>query len=279
MKQKLLTTALLILSAPLFAADLHVPQTVISGQPLKIENVPGETMYLFGPNVAEKRKVSAGDIEIPGDILRAAGRYTVVIGDRSASFFVTNGAVESIAFLARPSRVPAAAPGTVTGTAFLFDQNNNLVLQPAPVKFELAVAGDSTITRETMSTSGVASIKLDSGRKEGAAQFSASSGGVLVKRVVQQVAADPCNLRMHASRGAGGKVVVETAPVRDCSGNSVPDGTIVTFTSIDSQGRSTVDARIRRGIAKAEFPAAQNAMLSVAAGVVIGNEIRWAGGQ
>ncbi len=53
----------------------------------------------------------------------------------------------------------------------------------------------------------------------------------------------------------------------------------MTFTSVDGSGRSTVDARIKRGIAQAELPAARQATISVAAGVVIGNEIRWGGGQ
>jgi hypothetical protein len=53
----------------------------------------------------------------------------------------------------------------------------------------------------------------------------------------------------------------------------------VTFTSVDENGRSTVDARIKRGIAQAELPASQQATISVAAGVVIGNEIRWGGKQ
>ena len=73
-------------------------------------------------------------------------------------------------------------------------------------------------------------------------------------------------------------IVVETDPIRDCSGNAVPDGTIVTFTETDSRGLSTVDARVKRGIARAELPLSENATISVAAGVVLGNEvhIRWA---
>ncbi len=75
-----------------------------------------------------------------------------------------------------------------------------------------------------------------------------------MRRVVQQVAADPCSIRMKASRAPDGNILVETAPIQDCSGNAVPDGTIVTFTSVDEAGRSTVDARIKRGFARAELP-------------------------
>ena len=74
-------------------------------------------------------------------------------------------------------------------------------------------------------------------------------------------------------------IVVETEPVKDCSGNSLPDGTIVTFTEVDSAGRSTVDARIKRDIARAELPLSDNAAISVASGVVLGNELHMGSGK
>jgi hypothetical protein len=100
-----------------------------------------------------------------------------------------------------------------------------------------------------------------------------------VKRVVQQVAADPCerNLRMHVARRSGDRIIVETDPIRDCSGNPVPDGTIVTFIQTDKTGKSTVDSRIKKGFARAELPASDNATITVAAGVVLGNELHVGG--
>ena len=95
-----------------------------------------------------------------------------------------------------------------------------------------------------------------------------------VRRVVQEVAADPCSIHMSAQREQNG-ILVKTDPIRDCAGNPVPDGTIVTFTSTDAQGKSTVDARIKRGLAQAQLPASQDATISVASGVVVGNEIKW----
>jgi hypothetical protein len=118
---------------------------------------------------------------------------------------------------------------------------------------------------------------MDSGKRAGAAQFTASANDASVQRVVQETASDPCTIRMKAQAAKNGNILVETDPVRDCAGNPVPDGTIVTFTSTDKSGRSTVDARIKRGIAQAELPAAESATLSVAAGVVLGNEIHWGG--
>jgi hypothetical protein len=76
---------------------------------------------------------------------------------------------------------------------------------------------------------------------------------------------------------ANNRVVVETDPVRDCSGNPVPDGTIVTFIQTEKSGKSTVDARIKKGTARAELPASDNATITVAAGVVLGNELHVGG--
>src|SRR4051812_2821326 len=195
-----LTLAALVTAGSAFAADLGVPEKVTAGQPLTINGAPSGTLYLFGPNVAIKKKISGGSAQIEGENLKAAGRYTVTIDGNSATFFVTADKTDSIAFLARPSRVPAAAPGAVSGTAFVFDKYNNLVLTPTPVKFDLAVEGAPSVSRESTSKDGVAWVKLDSGRRAGAAQFTAVSQDVSVKRVVEQVAADPCSLRMRATK-------------------------------------------------------------------------------
>ncbi len=275
----LLLAALMLLETTQ-AAELHVPATVTAGSGLTFSSSGSgsATMYVFGPGSAVKRQVELGQqIQLGADDLQNAGRYTVVIGNDSAVFFVTAAPVNSIAFLARPSRVPAATANVITGTAFLFDKYQNLVLQPEPVKFELEEDGQTT-TRSETSKGGVAFTKLDSSRKAGPAQFVATSGSASVRRVVQQVASDPCNIRMSAQPNKNG-VLVRTDPIRDCSGNPVPDGTIVTFSATDSQGKSTVDARIKRGIAEAQLPISNGATISVASGVVVGNEIQWRGGQ
>jgi hypothetical protein len=237
------------------------------------------TLYLFGPSGASKRSVQRGSVAISGDELKLAGRYTAILDGSSASFFVIAGPLGNISFITHPSRVPAAASGAVMGTAFLFDRFQNLVLAPTPVDFRLGVEGAASEERSVTGKNGVAWVQLNSGRRGGPAQFTAASGSIQVRRVVQQVAADPCGIRMKAAPAPDGNILVETAPIQDCSGNAVPDGTIVTFTSVDAAGRSTVDARIKRGFARAELPASHSATLSVAAGVVMGNEIRWGGGQ
>ena len=263
-------------------AQLQVSGPVQAGAGATLQ-APGSgstTLYLFGPGGASKRTVQRGTIALSGDELKTAGRYTAILDGSSTSFFVTRGASwKTISFIARPSRVPAAASGAVLGSAFLFDRFQNLVLAPTPVSFRLAVEETSGEERSVTAKDGVAWVQLNSGRRSGPAQFTASSGEVQARRVVQQVAADPCSIRMNASRAPDGNILVETAPIQDCSGNAVPDGTIVTFTSVGcgwtQHGGRPHQARF------CPSRAARLAFrhLSVAAGVVLGNEIHWGGGQ
>lgn len=286
MKRTLLMIPALALTAALAgAAELNIPKQVTAGSDVNVSTGgSGEaTLILVGPSHVSKRKIRLGEqVTLDGEEVRRAGRYVAVIkggGDASATFFVTAATPANAAFLAQPSRVAAARPDAISGTAFVMDQYDNLVMAPTPVKFELAVPGTSAESRTVMSKDGVAWVRMPSGRREGAAQFTAAIGNdVETKRVVQQVAAEPCNLRMRAQPSKTG-ILVETDPIRDCNGNAVPDGTIVTFTQVDGNGKSTVDARIKRGVARAELPAANNATISVASGVVVGNEIRWGGGR
>jgi len=279
----MMTIALLLMccfAIATHAAELNVPASVAAGSGLTIPSSGSgsATLYLIGPGTAIKRTVQLGqEIRLSAEELQNAGRYVIALDGNSATFFVTAGAAQSIAFLARPSRVPADTPNVVSGTAFLFDKYQNLVLAPQPVKFELTVNGQ-TESRSDTTKNGVAFAKLDSSRKEGPAQFVASSGAASVRRVVQVVASDPCSLRMTAARDKNG-ILARTDPIHDCAGNPVPDGTIVTFTSTEAKGKSTVDARIKQGVAQAELPASNNATISVASGVVVGNEIQWRGGQ
>jgi hypothetical protein len=84
---------------------------------------------------------------------------------------------------------------------------------------------------------------------------------------------------MHVAGRKNNRIIVQTDPVHDCTGNSVPDGTIVTFIETDDTGRSVVDARIKKGIATAELPVSAKAHISVASGVVLGNELNVGGGE
>ena len=103
-------------------------------------------------------------------------------------------------------------------------------------------------------------------------QLTASINDVSARRVVQQVASDPCSLRIKGQRTPKG-IIVETDPVRDCSGNPVPDGTVVTFTAKDAKDSSTVDAPIKQGVARAQITATGPVVISAASGVVMGNAL------
>jgi hypothetical protein len=97
-------------------------------------------------------------------------------------------------------------------------------------------------------------------------------GKVEEARVIQQVAAEACGLRMKAM-STGNTVTLETDPVRDCSGNALPDGTVVSFTKVDKEGKSTVDTPIKKGVARVQFSLHGPAQINVACGVVLGNEV------
>jgi hypothetical protein len=266
------------------AAELRVPQNAVAGQPLSIGTGGSGTLYLVGPGqVIKKEFKSGGNVEIKGEELRSAGRWIAVVrggSNQSQVFWVKPGKPGKLNFLARPSRVPVARPNVISGVTFVFDQYQNLILDPTPVNFNLSVGGAGS-TRSVTSHEGVAWINSASAPKAGAAQFVATVGDTSVTRVVQQVAADPCerSFRMHVAGHAGNRTVVETDPIRDCSGNPVPDGTIVTFMQTDKTGKSTVDARIKKGTARAELPASDSATITVAAGVVLGNELHVGGRQ
>lgn len=265
------------------ADELRVPQNAVAGQPISI-GLGGSgsgTLLLIGQGQVIKRDVTLStDVQIKGEELRSAGRWIAILrsggASQSQAFWVQPGPPENLNFLARPSRVPVNQQGAISGTVFLFDKFNNWVLQPTPVSFNLSVKG-SGASRAVTSRNGVAWIETSSAAREGAAQFVASIGNNSVRRVIQQVASQPCNLRMRVSQRSQDRIIVETDPVRDCTGNAVPDGTIVTFTQSDKTGRSTVDARIKKGIARAELPASDNAMISVAVGYTLGNELHVGG--
>ena len=275
----------LVGASNIWAQEIRLPETAVAGQAVTVSasGTREGTLYLVGPGQVIQRPVQAGhDIQIKAGELRSAGRWIAILraGSKSQShaFWVHPAPPENLSFLARPSRVPVARPGVISGIAVVFDRFQNLVLEPTPVKFSLSVDG-AGIAQTVASHNGVAWINSSSARKAGQAQFVATTGDASVRRVVQQVASDPCNLRIHVVERNKNGVILETDPVRDCTSNPVPDGTIVTFTQTDSRGRSTVDARIKKGIARAVLPSSDNATITVASGVVLGNELHVGGAQ
>jgi hypothetical protein len=270
---------LVLLAAIANAADLHPPAQVTAGSAFSIPSSGSgdATFYLLGPSRIVKRQVKLGqEIAVDGDDVQSAGRYLAIAcvssDCSSAAFYVLAGKPDRLSFLLHPSRVPVSAGDAINATAFVFDKFRNLVLKPVPVDFHVSPKTGPAFTRSVKSDRGVAWMKMASTPKEGPMKVTASVGSAAEPRIIQQVASDACNLRIKANRTAKG-VLIETDPVRDCSGNAVPDGTIVSFTAIDSKGKTTVDAPIKKGIARTELPLSGAARISVASGVVIGNEI------
>jgi len=266
-------------SAVRFPESLEVGKTIS----VPTTGTGSATLYVVGPGSAFRRKIQLGQsITFGADDLHNAGHYVAFVvtgsGTQNAQFKVMPSAQPAdISFLAKPSRLPVNLSDAVSGVAYLFDVYGNLILQPQQVSFELKDSAGRAQSRAATSREGVAWVRMNSAAKAGPAQFQAVAGNVREKRVIQQVAGDPCSLRMSA-HPAGSKLALETEPVRDCNGNPVPDGTIVTFTETYAGGQSTVDVPIKRGVARTEVLGRKGAVISVASGVVMGNEIRWSGG-
>jgi hypothetical protein len=275
----------LMAALSLAAQDLQVPATVAAGSGFAIPTSGSGSaiFYLIGPSYVAKRQVQLGrEIRVQPQELHSAGRYLAIVRgggfSQSGSFYVVAAKPASLSFLAHPSRIPVAQREGIIGVAFVFDKWHNLVRRPENVDFRLAAKDAPPATQSLRSRDGVAWIQMNSGRKAGNAKFVAALDGIEETRVIQQVAADPCHLQITAQRNAKG-VLVETAPVRDCSGNPVSDGTVVTFTANAANGLSTVDVPIKKDIAQAELKILGPATISVASGVVMGNEVKVGGQQ
>jgi hypothetical protein len=276
----LLICALGLAGTTLYAqdADLRAPSHAVAGNAASIATTGGgtATFYLVGPSITVKRDVQLGrEIALSAKELESAGKYIAIVctgNCRSVGFFVAPAKPVNLAFLVHPSRAPVGEGNVVSGVALPFDEFHNLVLTPATVDFQLNAAGSAPASHRVSTQNGVAWFHINSGRSAGALQITASINDVSTRRVVQQVASDPCRLQIKGQRNAKG-FVVETEPVRDCTGNAVPDGTIVTFTARGAQGTDTVDAPIKKGIARAQMVGSGPVTISAASGVVMGNEL------
>lgn len=266
------------------ASEIHPPAQVTAGTAITIPTSGSGrgTFYLIGPANISKRNVQAGnDISVDGDQLERAGRYIAILcaadGCSATNFLVNPAAPNRVSLLVHPSRVPVGTTNGITTVAFIFDNFQNLVLKSAPVKFIIVPKDGNQLSAIRETEHGIAWVSMTSARKEGPTRIGASIGHANEVRVVQQVASEACNLRIKATR-VKNDFLIETDAVRDCSGNSVPDGTLVSFTITDAAGKTTVDVPIKRGTAKIAMPIRGRARISVASGVVTGNELEVSGG-
>jgi hypothetical protein len=261
------------------AQDIRVPDSASAGEETTISTTGSgkATFYLVGPGASRKNDVALGeDIHLASQDLQTAGYYVAILCSdtcHSSSFFVSAGKPASLSFIVHPSRVPVALNDAVSGVAFPFDQYRNLVFTPVNVNFQLTAKDASLFSRSVRTQNGVAWFRTTSGKSAGPVRITASLDDLIAQRALQQVASDPCNLRINGQRTKTG-ILVQTEPVHDCAGNVLPDGTIVTFTATGRDGKDTVDAPIKQGIARAQMDSVGATTISAASGVVMGNEIR-----
>jgi hypothetical protein len=264
------------------AAHVTLPKFVEAGRAFSIPSSGSgkATFYIIGVGQVLKRDVVLGEpvFFAPGALFNAGHYVALLTGDsgtESGAFDVLPTAnPANLTFLARPSRLPVSIQGGITGAAYVFDAYQNLIVVPVQISFELTTPSGAVQKRNMTTREGAAWVQMDSTPQQGKDKFVARVADVVSERVIGQVPGDPCTLKMSAHQ-AGQQIELQTELVKDCSGNAVPDGTIVTFTENYDGGQSTVDVPLKRGIAEVKMPAHAGARISVASGVVLGNEIRW----
>ena len=262
--------------------SIRLPKTVEAGNSFSIE-IAGSgkaTLYIIGPVQVLKRDVQLGETTLfaAGSLYNAGHYLAVLAGDSSTvtgSFdVVPSSKPADLSFLARPSRLQVGLHDGITGAVYLFDAYHNLIVAPMPVSFEMSNPSGAVQKSIVVTRNGAAWAGMDSSAQQGIARFVARLSGISSTRIVRQVPGDPCGLKMSA-RQTGQRVQLDTEPVRDCNGNAVPDGTIVTFTETYNGARSTVDVPLKQGFAEVQIAGHSGATFSVASGVVLGNQIRW----
>jgi hypothetical protein len=267
------------LAYPAGAQEVGVRGSTVAGADTTISTTGSgkADFYLIGPGVASKSEVALGEnIHLAGDQLQYAGKYLAIICSATCSsseFFVTAAQPTNLAFLVHPSRVPARQADAVSGVALLFDKFDNLVLVPETINFQVKGASETLFARAISTHEGEAWFRASSGKTAGAVRLTATVGDLSAQRALQQVASEPCNLRIKAQPTAKG-IDVETEPVRDCAGNPVSDGTIVTFTGTAPEGKISIDAPIKGDVARALIKVGEPVVISAACGVAMGNELR-----
>lgn len=238
------------------------------------------TLYIVGPDQVLKKQVTLGEtLQMPAGAMVNAGHYIAILtsasGAQTTSFDVLPAQTPAkISFLAEPSRLPVDLSDGITGAVYVFDRFGNLVVNPTPVAFELSTPSGAPQKNASVTKDGAAWTKMSTTTHQGIGSFVARAGDVSVARSVYQVAGDPCKLSMTVQPSRLG-LQLQTNPVRDCGGNPVPDGTIISFSESYDGGLSTADVPLKHGVAKVDLPAHPGGVLSVASGVVLGNQIRW----
>jgi hypothetical protein len=259
-----------------------LPKTIEAGAAFSIQcNGSGKaTLYIVGPGQVLKRDVLLGEpVYFSAGSLYIAGHFAVVLTTETSTQNVSLDVLPlpkpaELSFLAKPLRLQVGLHDGITGSVYVFDVYHNLIDTSMPVSFELSTPSGVVQKHVVLTSHGFAWTAMDSTAQQGIDKFVARMGDISSVRVVGQVPGDPCGLKMTA-RQSGQQVELATDQIRDCNGNAVPDGTIVTFTETYTGAQSTVDVPIKHGIAEAQMPAHTGATISVASGVVLGNQIRW----
>ena len=264
------------------SGNMTVPKSVEAGGAFSIQTTGSgkATLLIVGPAQVLRQDVQLGEsVSFASGSLYNAGKYVAILetgtSPETETFDVLPATKPSeLSFLAKPSRLPVGLHDGITGAVYVFDAYHNLITTPAPIAFELSSPSGAAQKHIVETRDGEAWTAMDSTGQQGMDKFAAQLGDISSMRVVAQVPGDPCTLKMSAKQ-SDQQLQLSTDPVRDCNGNAVPDGTIVTFTETYRGASAIVDVPLKRGIAEVEMPIHNGARISVASGVVMGNQIGW----
>lgn len=268
------------------SSNMSLPPSVVAGSAFSIATTGSgkAVLYIVGPGQAVRHDVEMGQpVSISAGVLYNAGHYLVILANDSTTNTEPLDVVpapnpETLGFLAQPSRLPVGVHNGISGAVYVFDAYHNLITTSITASLELSNSSGTVQSRSLPTLNGLAWAEMDSASKESTVKFVARVDGISSTRIIDQVPGDPCAITISA-QPQNGKLLVQTAPVHDCSGNAIPDGTIVTFTETHNDMQSTVDVPLKQGFASVIMPAYKGAKISAASGVVAGNEIIWGGGR
>ena len=219
---------------------MSLPKTVEAGSAFSIQTTGSgkAVLYIVGPAQVLRRDVQLGQTTsfAAGDLHNAGHYVAVLVGGGSpenGEFDVTPAKQPAdLSFLAKPSRLSVSLHDGISGAAYVFDAYRNLITAPMPVSFQLSGVSAAPQERTVVTRNGVAWTTMDSASKEGAAQFVARVGNI--SSDTRHPAGSWRAVRIENERSAVGSKdrVGDSSRCVDCSGNAVPDGTVVTFTEL-----------------------------------------------
>ena len=217
----------------------------------------------------------------PAGSLYNAGHYVVVLvgvslhRKRFVRCCARKRSRPIVSFLAKPSRLPVGLHDGITGAVYVFDAYHNLIAAPTPVSFELSNPTGAAQKRIVETHDGAAWTEMDSTRPTRHRQVRSASWRSL--QHARRQAGSGRSVRIEDERPASRVSRFSCRPNRCAIAAAMPFRTERSLLSprptMARNPRWT--CRLSGELRKWKCPPISGATISVASGVVLGNEIRW----